>query len=87
VYQFASPVRWMKTQDNLFTQFVFERMIEVRPSPTLTGLTPRTLKAKYEARDDSVTHARSLLCHAKHGKEIHYQFEDDPDVPVVEATP
>jgi fatty acid synthase subunit alpha len=37
----------------------------------------RTLKAKYEARDDSITHPRIILCHAKNGKEIYYQFEDE----------
>ena len=45
-YQFASPVR--KTQDLLFTAFNFERLIEIGPSPTLTGMATRTLKAKYE---------------------------------------
>ena len=32
-------------------------------------------------------HARSILCHANHGKEICYQFEDEPDVLIVKATP
>jgi fatty acid synthase subunit alpha len=72
---------------SLFTQFAFERLIEVGPFPTLTGMASRTLKAKYEARDDSVTQARSILCHAKHEKKIYYQFEDEPDVHVVEAPP
>jgi len=34
-YQFASPVRWIETQDLLFTQYKFERFIETGPSPTL----------------------------------------------------
>jgi fatty acid synthase subunit alpha, fungi type len=76
-YQFASPVRWIETQDHLFKDFAFERFIEIGPSPTLTGMATRTLKAKYEARDDSITHPRVILCHAKHGKEIYYQFEDE----------
>ncbi|KAI5885432.1 uncharacterized protein SCHCODRAFT_01176814 [Schizophyllum commune H4-8] len=62
-YQFASPVRWIETQDLLFTDFAFafERL------------------AKYEASDDSVGRKRAILCHAKHPKEIYYQFEDEPE--------
>lgn len=84
-YQFASPVRWIETQDILFKDFAFERFIEVGPSPTLTGMATRTLKAKYEAKDDATTHPRIILCHAKHGKEIYYQFEDELVAPEVEA--
>jgi fatty acid synthase subunit alpha, fungi type len=53
-YQFASPVRWIETQDHLFKDFAFERFIEIGPSPTLTGMATRTLKAKYEAQDNSI---------------------------------
>lgn len=80
-YQFASPVRWIQTQDRLFTEFAFERLIELGPSPTLTGMATRTLKAKYEAEDDSISLSCTILCHAKHAKEIYYQFEDELDEP------
>jgi malonyl CoA-acyl carrier protein transacylase len=43
-YQFASPVRWIETQDVLFKDFKFERLIELGPSPTLTGMATRTQK-------------------------------------------
>lgn len=43
-YQFASPVRWIETQDILFKDFKFERLIELGPSPTLTGMATRTQK-------------------------------------------
>lgn len=76
-YQFASPVRWIETQDLLFTIHDFERFIEIGPSPTLTGMATRTLKAKYEAGDDSVSRTRAILCHAKHTKEVYYQFDDE----------
>ncbi|CAK5268309.1 unnamed protein product [Mycena citricolor] len=85
-YQFASPVRWIQTQDRLFTEYKFERLIELGPSPTLTGMATRTLKAKYEAADDSVSRTRTILCHAKNVKEIYYQFEDEAEV-AAEATP
>jgi fatty acid synthase subunit alpha len=86
-YQFASPVRWIETQDHLFKNFAFERFIEIGPSPTLTGMATRTLKAKYEAQDDSITHPRVILCHAKNGKEIYYQFEDEPTAVETETVP
>jgi fatty acid synthase subunit beta len=47
----------------------------------------RTLKAKYEAQDDSITHRRVILCHAKNGKEIYYQFEDEPVAAETESVP
>ncbi|OBZ72637.1 Fatty acid synthase subunit beta [Grifola frondosa] len=85
-YQFASPVRWIETQDILFTHYGFERFIEIGPSPTLTGMASRTLKAKYEVQDDSVSHARIILCHAKHTKEVYYQFEDELEAPAADSS-
>ncbi|KAH0585247.1 hypothetical protein H2248_008491 [Termitomyces sp. 'cryptogamus'] len=84
-YQFASPVRWIETQDRLFAEFQFERLIELGPSPTLTGMATRTLKAKYETSDDSVSRTRTILCHAKNVKEIYYQYEDEPEAPVADV--
>ncbi|KIJ66907.1 hypothetical protein HYDPIDRAFT_174219 [Hydnomerulius pinastri MD-312] len=89
-YQFASPVRWIETQDLLFTDYHFERLIELGPSPTLTGMATRTLKAKYEAQDDAVSRKRAILCHAKNAREIYYLFEDEVSeapAPSPEATP
>ncbi|KAJ7158521.1 fatty acid synthase [Mycena filopes] len=90
-YQFASPVRWIQTQDRLFTEYSFERLIELGPSPTLTGMATRTLKAKYETEDDSISRTRTILCHAKNVKEIYYQFEDEleaaSEAPAEAATP
>ncbi|KAI0957466.1 hypothetical protein AcW1_005848 [Taiwanofungus camphoratus] len=85
-YQFASPVRWIETQDILFTRYDFERFIEIGPSPTLTGMATRTLKAKYEAQDDSVSHVRAIFCHAKNVKEVYYQFEDELEASTNEAS-
>lgn len=84
-YQFASPVRWIETQDRLFSEFQFERFIELGPSPTLTGMATRTLKAKYETSDDSVSRKRTILCHAKNVKEIYYQYEDEPEIPIADV--
>lgn len=87
-YQFASPVKWIQTQDVFFKQYNFERFIEIGPGPTLTGMAVRTLKAKYEAADDSISLARVIYCHAKNPKEIYYQFEDEAEAaPEAAAAP
>ena len=78
-YQFASPVQWIKTQDLLFASFNFERLVEIGPSPTLTGMAVRTLKAKYEGSDNSRSIKREILCHSKNTKEIYYLYEDEPE--------
>ncbi|KAJ7228023.1 hypothetical protein B0H12DRAFT_1264683 [Mycena haematopus] len=85
-YQFASPARWIQIQDRLFTEYAFERLIELGSSPTLTGMATRTLKAKYETEDDSISRVRTILCHTKNAKGIHYQFEDELDAPSASAS-
>jgi fatty acid synthase subunit alpha len=84
-YQFASPVRWIETQDILFTSFKFERLVELGPSPTLTDMATRTLKAKYETLDGSISTTRAILCHSKNVKEIYYQYEDEVEAPPAES--
>jgi fatty acid synthase subunit alpha, fungi type len=79
-YQFASPVRWIETQDLFSGQYRFERFIEIGPSPTLTGMAVRTLKAKYEAKDDLTSVVRRVFCASKHQKEIYNQFKNDLEV-------
>lgn len=79
-YQFASPVRWIETQDQLFKNFQVERLIELGPSPTLCGMATRTLNLKYQAYDDALINRRQNLCISKDAKDIYYEFED----PVVE---
>lgn len=86
-YQFASPVRWIETQDVLFSQAKFERFIEVGPSPTLSGMATRTLKAKYEAQDGAISLKREIYCHAKNQKEVYYLFEDEAAEEAAAAAP
>ena len=74
VYKFASLVRRIEPRDPLFTVHDFERFIA--PS-TLTGMTTRTLKTKYEAGGDSVSRTGAIICHAKQAKEVFHQFEDE----------
>jgi hypothetical protein len=84
-YQFASPVRWIETQDVIFhSEMNVERLIEIGPSPTLAGMAQRTLKAKYEGYDQALGLQRQVLAYSKEGREIYYNV--DPPAPVEEET-
>ncbi|OLY80881.1 Fatty acid synthase subunit alpha [Smittium mucronatum] len=78
-YQFASPVRWIETQDLLFKNYSIERFIEIGPSPTLCGMAQRTLKFKYEAYDDAMTRRRTSLCYTKDTQELYYSYEPEEE--------
>ncbi|TIB03399.1 hypothetical protein E3P94_00662 [Wallemia ichthyophaga] len=78
-YQFASPVRWIETQDLFFTHYNFERLVEVGPSPTLSGMANRTQRLKYESLDTAQAIQRAIFCHAKNQKEIYYEMEDEEE--------
>lgn len=74
-YQFASPVRWIETQDVFLKQHKTERIIEIGPSPTLAGMANRTIKGKYESFDAALSLERQVLCYAKDAKDIYYTRE------------
>ncbi|RYP51917.1 hypothetical protein DL768_002885 [Monosporascus sp. mg162] len=75
-YQFASPVRWIETQDVLLAEQQAERIVEIGPADTLGVMAKRTIASKYEAFDAAKSLQRQILCSAKDGKEIYY--EGDP---------
>jgi fatty acid synthase subunit beta len=72
-FQFASPVRWIETQDEIFKTFAIERLIEIGPSPVLIGMAERTLKIKYQEYDDALNQTRTLWSYAKNRAEINYE--------------
>ncbi|CAK9439070.1 uncharacterized protein LODBEIA_P32940 [Lodderomyces beijingensis] len=72
-YQFASPVKWIETQDVFLKQHNTERVIEIGPSPTLAGMASRTIKAKYQSYDAALSLQRQVLCYSKDAKEIYYK--------------
>ncbi|ORY03898.1 hypothetical protein K493DRAFT_311577 [Basidiobolus meristosporus CBS 931.73] len=76
-YQIASSVRWIETQDVLFDQLNIERIIEIGPSPTLSGMAERTIAMKYAGPDLSNGRKRQVLNYMKHKTEIYYQFHDE----------
>ncbi|CCX08324.1 fatty acid synthase-like protein [Pyronema domesticum] len=74
-YQFASPVRWIETQDVILAERAAERIVEIGPSDTLGGMARRTLANKYEAYDAAQSLQRQILCYNKDAKEIYYDVE------------
>ncbi|PWY99602.1 hypothetical protein BCV70DRAFT_109981 [Testicularia cyperi] len=76
-YQFASPVRWIETQDIFFTTYNFERMVEFGPSPTLVGMAKRTQSLKYSAVDLAQGRKRVMFCSSKDKEALYYSFADE----------
>ena len=83
-YQFASPVRWIETQDVILEKNRTERIVEIGPADTLGGMAKRTLASKYEAYDAATSVQRQVLAYNKDVKEIYYDVdpvEDEPAAP------
>ncbi|KAL1965428.1 hypothetical protein VTN77DRAFT_5684 [Rasamsonia byssochlamydoides] len=81
-YQFASPVRWIETQDVILGEKRTERIVEIGPADTLGGMAKRTLASKYEAYDAATSVQRQILCYNKDAKEIYYDVdpvEEEPE--------
>lgn len=81
-YQFASPVRWIETQDVILGEKTTERIVEIGPADTLGGMAKRTLASKYEAHDAARSVQRQILCYNKDAKDIYYDVD-----PVDEEAP
>ena len=82
-YQFASPVRWIETQDVILDEKTTERIVEIGPADTLGGMAKRTLASKYEAYDAAKSVQRQILCYNKDAKEIYYDVDPVEDEPAV----
>ncbi|PNP40924.1 hypothetical protein TGAMA5MH_06790 [Trichoderma gamsii] len=84
-YQFASPVRWIETQDVILDDKMTQRVVEVGPAATLGNMAKHTLAAKYESYDAAKSVQRQILHFDKDMKEIYYSTdaaETELDVPV-----
>ncbi|KAI9660094.1 MAG: 3-oxoacyl-[acyl-carrier-protein] synthase [Bathelium mastoideum] len=80
-YQFASPVRWIETQDVILGNKETERIVEVGPADTLGGMARRTLASKYEAFDAAKSVQRQILCYSKDAKDIYYAVDPVEEEP------
>lgn len=86
-YQFASPVRWIETQDVFLADKTAERVVEIGPADTLGVMAKRTLASKYEAYDAAKSVQRQILCYNKDAKEIYYEADPVEDEPEPAAAP
>ena len=84
-YQFASPVRWIETQDVILEKNRTERIVEIGPADTLGGMAKRTLASKYEAYDAATSMERQVLAYNKDLKEIYYDVDPVEDAPAAPA--
>ena len=84
-YQFASPVRWIETQDVILGEMMTERIVEVGPADTLGVMARRTIAAKYQAHDAAKSLQRQILCYNKDAKEIYYDVDPVDDEPAPAA--
>ncbi|KAK3061118.1 3-oxoacyl-[acyl-carrier-protein] synthase, partial [Coniosporium uncinatum] len=78
-YQFASPVRWIETQDVILGEQTTERIVEVGPADTLGVMAKRTLASKYEAHDAALSVQRQILCYNKDARDIYYDVEPEAE--------
>ncbi|EED20866.1 fatty acid synthase subunit alpha, putative [Talaromyces stipitatus ATCC 10500] len=79
-YQFASPVRWIETQDVVLHQQKSERLVEIGPSETLLGMAKKTAATKYKVHDAALALQREYLSFKKHAKELYYESGEGDDV-------
>jgi fatty acid synthase subunit alpha len=89
-YQFASPVRWIETQDVILGEQMTERIVEVGPADTLGVMAKRTLASKYEAHDAARSVQRQILCYNKDAKDIYYDVdpvEEEPEPAAPSSAP
>lgn len=85
-YQFASPVRWIETQDVILAEKTTERIVEIGPADTLGVMAKRTLASKYEAYDAAKSVQRQILCYNKDAKEIYYDVDPVEEEPAPTAS-
>ncbi|RDL38707.1 uncharacterized protein BP5553_03047 [Venustampulla echinocandica] len=78
-YQFASPVRWVETQDVLLQKQQTQRLIEIGPSDTLAAMMKKTLASQYQMSDAAVSRKRTVLSYARDASKIHYDADTTPN--------
>ncbi|KAJ2233635.1 fatty acid synthase alpha subunit Lsd1 [Coemansia sp. RSA 485] len=85
-YQFASPVQWISTQDQLFNRFGIARLIEIGAAPVLCGMADKTLHSLH-SNDGSV----SVLHIDRDAEKVYYtertQKSEENTSPVSDDSP
>ncbi|RDL30472.1 Fatty acid synthase alpha subunit [Venustampulla echinocandica] len=86
-HQFASPVRWIETQDVLLNKQRIERIIEIGPADTLVSMAKKTLASRYQQMDNARHIKRKLLYYGKDAQEICYEGDQKPEQATKKPTP
>ncbi|KAJ2832566.1 fatty acid synthase alpha subunit Lsd1, partial [Coemansia furcata] len=89
-YQFASPVRWIDTQDVLFGKLGMRRMVEIGVNPVLSGMATKTLKNEsFSSKHVDVLHVerdRDAIYYTRQHSEvveaISVELPEQPALPV-----
>ncbi|OOQ83309.1 3-oxoacyl-[acyl-carrier-protein] synthase [Penicillium brasilianum] len=80
-YQFASPVKWIQTQDVLLKDLKIQNLLEVGPVSTLVNMLSRTLQNEdYVIHDSALGVRRKLLSYRDHAADIHRGFTSTTDL-------
>ncbi|KAE8362621.1 hypothetical protein BDV27DRAFT_159568 [Aspergillus caelatus] len=80
-YQFAFPVRWIETQNDLIQRDnTIQRFIEVGPSNVLANMAKKTAKGQYGEQDLVRCIDRQYLSHADDAQHIYYHYDEEPPV-------
>ncbi|TAQ84674.1 hypothetical protein B7494_g7012 [Chlorociboria aeruginascens] len=75
-HQFAFPVRWIETQDEIFSrENAISRYVEVGPAKILGGMGKKTVDAKYTLGDMSRNIERRFLSSNQDVKDIYFDYE------------
>ena len=80
--QFAFPVRWIETQDELFSrEDAISRFIEIGPAKVLARMAKQTADSKYGNRDLAKSIRRKFLSPNSDSKDVLYEYEAVGDEP------
>ena len=84
--QFAFPVRWIETQDHLFSRGdAVSRFVEIGPAKVLARMAKQTADSKYADRDLAKSIRRKFLSTKSESQEVRYEYElvgDEPSLDV-----
>ncbi len=85
--QFAFPVRWIETQDELFSKRdAVSRFVEIGPSKVLARMAKQTADSMYADRDLARSIRRKLLSTKSDSKEVYYEYEPVEDEPSLDVS-
>ncbi len=85
--QFAFPVRWIETQDELFSkEDAVSRFVEIGPSKVLARMAKQTADSVYADRDLARSIRRKLLSTVSDSKEVYYEYEPVEDEPSLDVS-